>query len=70
MIATTQKAKTKRCPFWNGIKRSEFDNGMCCATECFAWKFWIDPSGKVTENPKHGIKDSDKKGYCGLTEKG
>lgn len=31
-----------------------------------AWEFYIPPPGIAMEKkPEHGVKDRDKKGYCG-----
>jgi hypothetical protein len=62
MITTVGKAKQKTCPV---------NKGTCQTLDCMAWEFWTDPVGgklKMSET-KHGIKDADKLGYCGLSRR-
>lgn len=62
MITTVGKAREEKwCPF-------KTDTGCCKGPECMMWCFWLPPNGIEVKTPvKHGIRDVDKKGYCGLT---
>jgi hypothetical protein len=61
MIVTVGMAKQTRCP--EDIGKG---NGNCQATDCMAWEFWLPPPEMaMKERPLHGIKNRDKKGYCG-----
>lgn len=61
MIVTVGQAKQTRCP--EDIGKG---NGNCQPLDCMAWEFWVPPPGVVMEKKAaHGIKDRDKKGYCG-----
>ena len=62
MITSSGKAQGKLCPLDIGHK-----NGNCKATDCMAWQFYVPPPGiTMDKKAEHGIKDRDKKGYCGL----
>lgn len=63
MIATVAKARMKGCPEYKDQPYLRESNGMCVGPGCMAWCYWIPPPG-IKETP-HGIKDVDKKGYCG-----
>ena len=60
MILSVGEAKMKQCP-----KMSQ----NCISTDCMMWRYWIPPNGVTLEKLPHGIKDKDKKGYCGLSGK-
>jgi hypothetical protein len=66
MITTIGKATEKRC-----LIPGLTETGNCIGPDCMGWKFWVPPPGGELnmQKPSHGIKDSDKKGYCGLTGK-
>jgi hypothetical protein len=44
---------------------------MCLGPDCMMWEFWFDPSENRSTHgkDKHGIKDEDKLGYCGLSKR-
>ena len=66
MITTVGKAKEKWCPFDRGQSSPrEATQGMCLGLECMMWVYYVTPE-ELMENKCHGIKDCDKKGYCGL----
>jgi hypothetical protein len=74
MITSVGKAKEKWCPFDKGqVSPRENSAGTCIGPECMMWRFWMPPPGtQPTEInsltvEKHGKRDSDKKGYCGLS---
>jgi len=70
MITSVGKAKELWCPFDRGQPSPRLNTvGMCLGPECMMWRFWIPPPGVTTEKAAHGIKDTDKKGYCGLAGK-
>jgi hypothetical protein len=63
MITTVKKASQMLCEGGG--------NGKCAPLVCMKWEFWTDPVGgklKMSET-KHGIKDADKLGYCGLSQR-
>jgi hypothetical protein len=67
MITTAGTAKEKWCPFDKGqTSPREHITGMCIGPDCMMWRYWLPPSELNVEKPKHGIRDKDKKGYCGL----
>jgi hypothetical protein len=65
MITTVQKAKTLRCP------QNMRDAQTCIALNCMAWEFWVPPPGATLQKEKtsHGIRDTEKLGYCGLVKR-
>jgi len=68
MIVSVGNAKEKWCPFDKGqASPREGSAGMCIGVDCMMWKFWIPPPGWSLEKQPHGIRDQDKKGYCGLS---
>lgn len=68
MIISARKAREKWCPFDRGqTSPRDHTQGMCIGPECMMWKYWIPPPGCTTERAQHGIKDEDKRGYCGLS---
>jgi hypothetical protein len=64
MITTISKARQTKCP-----KDIGKGNGNCLAFNCMAWEFWIPPPGVDIKVIHHGVKDTDKKGYCGLSRR-
>jgi hypothetical protein len=67
MITTVAKAKTLWCPMDRRQALShEQSEGKCRGPYCMMWRFWIQPPGVTLEETPHGIRDMDKKGYCGL----
>jgi len=68
MITSVGNAKEKWCPFDRGqASPRENSAGTCLGPECMMWRFWVPPPDIKAEKVKHGIKDTDKKGYCGLS---
>ncbi len=66
MITTVGKSKGKWCPFDRGQSSPrEAIQGMCLGPDCMMWKYYVTPD-EIEKLKRHGIKDSDKKGYCGL----
>jgi hypothetical protein len=71
MIVSVGRAKEKWCPFDKGqVSPREDLVGTCLGPECMMWRFWIPSPGteafySVTVE-KHGKRDLDKKGYCGM----
>lgn len=74
MITTVGKAKEQWCPFDIGqASPREHAKGTCIGPECMMWRFWVPPPGSSQIVPgdkpqKHGRRDTDKLGYCGLAE--
>jgi hypothetical protein len=68
MITSAGNAKEKWCPFDKGqMSPREHNAGMCIGPDCMMWRYWIPPPEiNNMEKTKHGIRDLDKKGYCGL----
>jgi hypothetical protein len=60
MIVSTGKAKEKLCPV-PGLTKT----GRCVGPDCMAWHFWIPPADLKLAAAKHGMRDTDKKGFCG-----
>jgi len=58
MILSVGEARMKQCP-----KMSK----NCIGIDCMMWKYWIPPNGVTMDKKPHGIKDKEKKGYCGLS---
>jgi hypothetical protein len=75
MITSVEKAKEKWCPFDKGqVSPREHSFGTCLGPDCMMWRFWVPPPGiqpseisSLTTREKHGKRDLDKKGYCGLS---
>ena len=69
MITSVCKAKEKWCPFDRGQSSPrEHTVGMCLGLDCMMWNYYVSPD-EVEKNECHGMKDCDKKGYCGLAGK-
>ena len=69
MITSVCKAKEKWCPFDMGQPSPrEHTQGMCLGMDCAMWHYYVCPED-VVNNQGHGMKDCDKKGYCGLAGK-
>jgi hypothetical protein len=72
MIISAGRAKEKWCPFDKGqASPREHSAGRCIGPECMMWRFWIPPPETPTKvnyltEEKHGKRDLDKKGYCGI----
>ena len=73
MIISVGKAKEKWCPFDRGqVSPRENSAGTCLGPECMMWRFWVPPPGTQSTEvnsftaEKHGKRDLDKKGYCGI----
>jgi hypothetical protein len=67
MITSVGSAKEKWCPFDRGqASPRENASGTCLGPDCMMWRYWIAPPGVTTEKIAHGMRDTDKKGYCGL----
>jgi hypothetical protein len=58
MILSNGEAKMKQCPK---------NSNPCVGMDCMMWKFWVPKMVDMMEKKPHGIKDRDKKGYCGLS---
>lgn len=72
MITAVGDAKEKWCPFDRGqASPREHSAGTCIGPDCMMWRYWVPPPGAevspLTTRTKHGIRDTDKKGYCGLS---
>jgi hypothetical protein len=74
MITSVGKAREKWCPFDKGqVSPRENSAGTCIGPECMMWRFWIPSPGALSTEvdsltkEKHGKRDLDKKGYCGLS---
>jgi hypothetical protein len=74
MITSVGNAKEKWCPFDKGqASPRKHSAGTCLGPDCMMWRFWIAPPGvhssevsSLTTRDKHGKRDTEKKGYCGM----
>jgi hypothetical protein len=68
MIISAGNATEKWCPLDKGqTSPREHNAGMCIGPDCMMWRYWIPLADISVEKPMHGIRDKDKKGYCGLS---
>jgi hypothetical protein len=61
MITTPSKAIEKLC-----VIPKLTETGRCAGSECMSWRYWIGQK-PIKNGLRHGLKDNEKKGYCGMT---